>query len=118
MGFKGYINSDIGIVHNMNWGVEMLDHPERIGFAVNNAGVDVISGLFDNEYGMEAYNRGKNDYYDTHEVPEGFTKEELVLTDYDKDLYMPDSLKDENGKAYAYRDAAGNYYEMNFGLTY
>ena len=37
---------------------------------------------------------------------------------YDKDLYMPDSLKDENKKAYAYRDAAGNYYEMNFGLTY
>ena len=27
-------------------------------------------------------------------------------------------LKDENGKAYAYRDAAGNYYEMNFGLTF
>ena len=37
---------------------------------------------------------------------------------YDKDLYMPDSLKDENGKAYAYRDAAGNYYELNFGLSY
>ena len=37
---------------------------------------------------------------------------------YDKDQYMPDSLKDENGKAYAYRDAAGNYYEMNFGLRY
>lgn len=37
---------------------------------------------------------------------------------YDKDLYMPDSMKDENGKAYAYRDAIGNYYEMNFGLSY
>jgi len=37
---------------------------------------------------------------------------------YDKDLYMPDSMKDENGKAYAYRDTAGNYYEMNFGLSY
>ena len=37
---------------------------------------------------------------------------------YDKDLYMPDDLKDENGKAYAYRDAQGNYYELNFGLTY
>ena len=37
---------------------------------------------------------------------------------YDKDQYMPDSLKDENGKAYAYRDGAGNYYEMNFGLRY
>ena len=31
---------------------------------------------------------------------------------------MADSLKDENGKAYAYRDAAGNYYELNFGLRY
>lgn len=81
MGFQGYINSDTGIVHNMKWGVEMLDEPERIGFAVNNAGVDVISGLFDHEYGMEAYNRGKNDYYDTHPVPEGFTREELILTD-------------------------------------
>ena len=81
MGFEGYINSDTGIVHNMNWGVEMLDEPERIGFAINNAGVDLISGLFDNEYGMEAYNRSKNDYYDTHPVPEGFTKEEIVLTD-------------------------------------
>ena len=24
----------------------------------------------------------------------------------------------ENGKAYAYRDANGNYYELNFGLSY
>ena len=31
---------------------------------------------------------------------------------------MPDELKDENGKAYVYRDAAGNYYQLNFGLTY
>ena len=37
---------------------------------------------------------------------------------YDKDQYMPAQLKDENGKAYAYRDAAGNYYELNFGLSY
>ena len=81
MGFRGYVNSDTGIVHNMSWGVEMLDKPERIGFAVNNAGVDLISGLFDNAYGREAYDRAVNGYYDTHPVPEGFTKEELVLTD-------------------------------------
>lgn len=37
---------------------------------------------------------------------------------YDKDQYIPDYLKDENGKAYAYRDAAGNYYELGFGLKY
>ena len=35
---------------------------------------------------------------------------------YDKDQYIDASLKDENGKAYAYRDAAGNYYELKFGL--
>lgn len=81
MGFQGYVNSDTGIVHNMCWGVEMLDKPERIGFAINHAGVDLISGLFDVEYGKEAYARSQNDYYDTHPVPEGFTKEQLVLTD-------------------------------------
>jgi beta-glucosidase len=37
---------------------------------------------------------------------------------YDKDQYMPEEMKDENGKAYAYRDANGNYYELNFGLSY
>ena len=81
MGFKGYINSDTGIVHNMCWGVEMLDKAERIGFAINHSGVDVISGNFDRALGLECYERGKNDYYDTHEVPEGFTKEQLILTD-------------------------------------
>lgn len=81
MGFDGYINSDTGIVHNMCWGVEMLDNAERVGFAVTQSGVDVISGLFDNELGREAYDRGKNDYYETHAVPEGFKKEDIVLTD-------------------------------------
>ena len=81
MGFKGYINSDTGIVHNMKWGVEMLDEPERIGFAVNNSGVDVISGLYDNKFGREAYDRATNGYYDTHELPEGFTPDMVTLND-------------------------------------
>lgn len=81
MGFQGYINSDTGIVHNMCWGVDMLDKPERIGFAVTQSGVDLISGLFDNQYGREAYDRAKNGYYDTHPVPEGFDPKDLVLSD-------------------------------------
>ena len=81
MGFKGYINSDTGIVHNMCWGVEMLDVPERIAFALNNGGVDLISGLFDIDSGMEALARAANDYYDTHPVPEGFRKEDVTLTE-------------------------------------
>jgi len=94
LGFQGYINSDTGIVHNMCWGVEMLDSAERIGFAVNHAGVDLISGLFDNEAGMEAYNRGKNDYYETHDVPDGFTKEQLVLTDEALDRAVARTLQE------------------------
>ena len=81
MGFKGYLNSDTGIVHNMKWGVEMLDEPERIGFAVRNSGVDVISGLFDNAFGREAYDRATNGYYDTHTLPEGFTPDMVTLND-------------------------------------
>ena len=39
------------------------------------------------------------------------------LPGYEKDAYLPDALKDENGKGYAYKDADGNYYEYGFGLT-
>ncbi len=81
LGFKGYINSDTGIVHNMKWGVEMLDEPERIGFAVNHAGVDVISGLFDNVFGRESYDRAVNGYYDTHTLPQGFSPDMVTLND-------------------------------------
>lgn len=81
MGFTGYINSDSGITRNMAWGVEMLDGAERVGFAVNHAGVDIISGIFDVEAAQEAYDRAHNGYYGTHPVPEGFTADQLVLTD-------------------------------------
>jgi len=81
MGFNGYVNSDTGIVHNMSWGVEMLDEPERIGFAVSNSGVDLISGLFDNVFGREAYDRASNGYYETHELPDGFTPDMVTLND-------------------------------------
>ncbi len=92
MGFKGYINSDTGITHNMCWGVEALDVPERIGYAVTQSGVDVISGLFDNVEGREAYDRATNGYYDEHPVPEGFKKEDLVLTDESLDRAVSRTL--------------------------
>ncbi len=92
MGFGGYINSDSGIIHNMCWGVEALDPAERIGFAVNCAGVDVISGSFDIEAALEAYNRGKNDYYDTHPVPAGYKKEDIILTDEALDRAVANTL--------------------------
>ena len=105
----------------MKWGVEMLDEAERIGFAVNNAGVDVISGLFDNEFGRQAYDRARNGYYETHKLPEGFTPEMVTFTDEALDRAVTRTLTEmfklgivEN----TYRDGNGSYYELNFGLTY
>lgn len=92
MGFEGYINSDTGIVHNMCWGVDMLDKAERIGYAVTVSGVDLISGMFDNALGREAYERGKNGYYDTHDAPEGFAPGDLVLTDESLDRAVTRTL--------------------------
>ena len=66
--------------------------PERIGFAVTQSGVDLISGLFDNAEGREAYARAANGYYDTHPVPEGFKKEDLVLTDESLDRAVSRTL--------------------------
>ena len=81
MGFRGYINSDTGIIHNMHWGVEMLDKAERIGFAVRCAGVDLISGLFDQTFARKSYERAANGYYDTHPLPQGFTPDMVTLND-------------------------------------
>lgn len=82
MGFKGYINSDSGIIHKMAWGVENLEECERVALAIN-AGVDIISGSFDVNMAKEAYERGINGYYTTegHNLPEGYTVEQITLSD-------------------------------------
>lgn len=81
LGFKGYVNSDSGIIGRMCWGVEALDEAERIGVAVARAGVDIISGSFSIDKAHEAYDRAKNDYYDHHPVPDGFEKSDVVIND-------------------------------------
>jgi len=81
LGFKGYINSDTGIVHNMCWGVEALDTAERIAFAINNGEVDLISGLFDLKETKEAIERASNDYYESHDIPKGFKKTDITLSE-------------------------------------
>lgn len=80
MGFEGYINSDSGIVQNMAWGVEELEVCERVALAINT-GVDIISGSYDLDDAKEAYDRGQNGYYTTHAVPEGYTVEQITLSD-------------------------------------
>jgi beta-glucosidase len=48
LGFKGYVNSDTGIITQRAWGLEDATVPERIAMAIN-AGIDVLSGFHDNQ---------------------------------------------------------------------
>lgn len=58
MGFKGYINSDSGILDNMAWGMMHLEKQDRAACAINN-GVDLISDTNEVEWIIKAYEEGK-----------------------------------------------------------
>ena len=96
MGFEGYVNSDSGISNKMAWGVEELDVPSRIALAINT-GVDIISGSLDVFSAREAYERGQNGYYTTqgHAVPEGYTADQLVLTEETLNRAVARTLKEK-----------------------
>ncbi len=91
MGFKGYINSDSGIISKMGWGVEELDGPERVGLALWN-GVAKISGSMAVDEGLESYRRGKEGYYETHAVPEKYTVDQVTVTDENLDRAVTKTL--------------------------
>ena len=97
MGHDGYVNSDSGIIGNMDWGVEELDVPEKCGYAVN-AGTDIIGDTNDVWSMKEAYERSedgsKSDYYDTHEIAYGFTREEVTVSNEDLDRANERLLKE------------------------
>jgi beta-glucosidase len=57
LGFKGYVNSDTGIINERAWGLEGKTVPERAAAAVN-AGVDVLSGFNENKVVLALVERG------------------------------------------------------------
>lgn len=57
LGFKGYVNSDSGIINNMSWGVEELSEAERFAKAVN-AGTDIVADTNDIENLKLAVSKG------------------------------------------------------------
>ncbi|WP_216698786.1 glycoside hydrolase family 3 protein [Arthrobacter sp. H41] len=46
LGFKGYVNSDTGIINDRAWGLEDKTIPERVAAAING-GTDTLSGFHD-----------------------------------------------------------------------
>ena len=57
MGFKGFINTDSGILQTQTFGVETLTYPERYAVLINN-GVGAIGAGFDYMDVREAVNTG------------------------------------------------------------
>jgi beta-glucosidase len=57
IGFKGYVNSDTGIIADRAWGLENKTVPERLAAAIN-AGVDVLSGFHDRQTVVEVVRAG------------------------------------------------------------
>jgi len=58
LGFKGYINSDTGIIGDRAWGLEDKSIEEQILIAIE-AGTDVLSGFNDNEQLLGLVQSGK-----------------------------------------------------------
>ncbi|RCW65667.1 glycoside hydrolase family 3 protein [Pseudorhodoferax soli] len=48
LGFKGYVNSDTGIINDRAWGLEMKTVPERVAAAING-GTETLSGFSENK---------------------------------------------------------------------
>lgn len=48
LGFKGYVNSDTGIINDRAWGLENKTVPERVAAAING-GTDTLSGFATNK---------------------------------------------------------------------
>ena len=57
MGFKGFINTDSGILETQTFGVETLTMPERYAKLINN-GVGAIGAGFEYYYVLDAINEG------------------------------------------------------------
>ncbi|WP_372948527.1 glycoside hydrolase family 3 protein [Mariniphaga sp.] len=58
LGFKGYVNSDTGIIGERAWGLEDKTKEEQIVIAVE-AGTDVLSGFSDNKMIIDLVKTGK-----------------------------------------------------------
>lgn len=58
LGFKGYVNSDTGIIGDRAWGLEDKSIDEQIAISVN-AGIDILSGFHNNAQILSLVKSGK-----------------------------------------------------------
>ncbi|WP_040398796.1 glycoside hydrolase family 3 protein [Anaerococcus senegalensis] len=106
-GFKGYINSDSGILDNMAWGVLHLEKDERAAFAINN-GVDLISDTNEVHWILEAVEKGKIKEERINEANVRLLTEMFALGLFDDKTYVDPNkaseiIENEENRKKAYR---------------
>ena len=78
LGFKGYVNSDTGIINSMAWGLEDKTIPERVAAAVNG-GTDTLSGFATNKTVKDLLDQGLISKERVNEAAKRLLKEQFQL---------------------------------------
>lgn len=78
LGFKGYVNSDTGIINSMAWGLEDKTVPERVAAAING-GTDTLSGFATNKTVKDLLDQGLITKNRVNEAAKRLLKEQFQL---------------------------------------
>ena len=78
LGFKGYVNSDTGIINSMAWGLEDRTVPERVAAAING-GTDTLSGFATNKTVKDLLDQGPITKARVDEAVKRLLKEQFQL---------------------------------------
>jgi beta-glucosidase len=78
LGFKGYVNSDTGIINDRAWGLESKTVPERVAAAINS-GTDVLSGFHEKQTIIDLVRAGLLTEARVNEAVTRLLKEQFLL---------------------------------------
>jgi beta-glucosidase len=90
LGFRGYVNSDTGIINDRAWGLESRTVPERVAAAINS-GTDVLSGFHEKQTIIDLVKGGLLSETRVDEAVTRLLKEQFLLGLFE-DPYVDASL--------------------------
>ncbi|MFS2214114.1 glycoside hydrolase family 3 protein [Telluria sp. Tellsp104] len=98
LGFKGYVNSDTGIVNERAWGLEGMSVPDRAAAAIN-AGVDVLSGFHDNKVIIDLESSGLVSRVRVEEAARRLLREQFAIGLFENPYVDADKVDSVIGSA-------------------
>jgi beta-glucosidase len=89
LGFKGYVNSDTGVINSRAWGLERKSVPERVAAAING-GTEMLSGFSVNETITDLVAAGLLSETRVDEAARRILKEQFLLGLFENPYVDPD----------------------------